>query len=736
MIIHLEISNLDLFCHITLVVYLVIFITLHAGRIRSLASIMADTANPRTPTKKLFKASSKTKTPTPRRPRSNSSLSAQSISRHSTASPELTKVASNATQSAQKAARPAGSLPKEALDEVTQSTTLAPLAGASDAAPNVTDETPTGLVDTDTISQSTDPAHTLSTAASDKLKRTTSSASNTANKPTEAVGESESQASTPRSTWGKRANSTDSVPEEAAQTLRRSISGLSEMTSNPDSSGALNSPIDIAKYFSDNGNIEMSHFITALTNKGPAAAHASDDFANDNKSSGATSREDVGAHDTVVDKDVAATASGAAGKLPTDDDSVGKGISGSAATKDPTSDASKPGALNKSNQPDDSGSPAPQTLSAAKGVPQVSAVADKTPNVPQPADVSKETEGASDIERKATGAVSNITSSNQQIPDAPMATDQAKAATSDADRKVKDGPSSGAEDGTQEFDNMGRPAHIERRIDIPLPRPEKVVNSPPLPTKPELGNLANELGDPNHLPTTDHLYSTDNLRSTHDLQDIPEDPPEELLDPSVHSASANVSPIPKISKIAPIGVAPPLDLAQLAKGLGGHVVDDVGSVVDESGKVLGHVTGDLPAMVGKKVADNGEVYGDGGELIGYVNENFVNPPPPTDIPSDVMGGLKVDHNGNILDASGNIIGRFHNKPGPNGELGPFANTSQQNQEQGSKADDKPKQEDKPKVNAHTGGSPSDIFLDVKSTQDGIQLTIRIPTTFQKSPPGS
>ncbi|EMR69558.1 putative lea domain protein [Eutypa lata UCREL1] len=172
-------------------------------------------------------------------------------------------------------------------------------------------------------------------------------------------------------------------------------------------------------------------------------------------------------------------------------------------------------------------------------------------------------------------------------------------------------------------------------------------------------------------------------------------------------------------------MAPPQNLPQLARGLAGKMVDDVGNVVDESGNVLGHALGDLPAMVGKKVNENGEVYGDDDELIGYVTENFTDSASATQNPGGPWGGLQIDHDGNILDATGSVIGRFFQKPGERGQVPSSGGNAQQDPEPAQN----PKQEEKPKVNAHTGGSPSDIFLDVKSTTDGIQLTIRIPTTF-------
>ncbi|ETS73053.1 hypothetical protein PFICI_15228 [Pestalotiopsis fici W106-1] len=274
-------------------------------------------------------------------------------------------------------------------------------------------------------------------------------------------------------------------------------------------------------------------------------------------------------------------------------------------------------------------------------------------------------------------------------------------------------------------DNMGKPAHINRRIDIPLPRPERPSSS----SKSGL-----------HMPEVDNLRSTEGLPNVNDL----DDPPEEFLDPSVHSPqqpSANISPIPKIQKVNPIDSQPPPDLARLANGLGGHSIDDVGNIVDNSGKVLGHATGDLPSMIGKKVADNGEVYGDSGELIGYVTENFTGHPPPTasetnkssasrDTP--LPGGLRVDLEGNILDASGNVIGKMHSKPGqPTNALAPYngkeesAPRNETNGEQGQSDNEKPR------AKFDEGGIPADIFLDVKSTPDGIQLTIRIPTIFKQ-----
>lgn len=274
-------------------------------------------------------------------------------------------------------------------------------------------------------------------------------------------------------------------------------------------------------------------------------------------------------------------------------------------------------------------------------------------------------------------------------------------------------------------DNMGKPAHINRRIDIPLPRPERPSSS----SKSGL-----------NMPEVDNLRSTEGLANVNDL----DDPPEEFLDPSVHSPqqpSANISPIPKISKVSPIDSQPPLDLARLANGLVGHSVDDVGNIVDDSGKVLGHATGDLPSMIGKKVAENGEVYGDSGELIGYVTENFTGHPPPAAVETNkssaskdtpLPGGLRVDLNGNILDASGNIIGKMHSKPAqPNNAVAPYNGKEENAPETETNGEQAQPEGEKPRAKFDEGGIPADIFLDVKSTPDGIQVTIRIPTIFKQ-----
>lgn len=123
------------------------------------------------------------------------------------------------------------------------------------------------------------------------------------------------------------------------------------------------------------------------------------------------------------------------------------------------------------------------------------------------------------------------------------------------------------------------------------------------------------------------------------------------------------------------------------------------------------------------------------------------------------GGLRVDMFGNILDANGNLVGSFHDKAtGFGRKSGAFPDTDCS--DHASASESKPRTKSKPKsrpsepqvkptpVSDKPMGTaterrdkaqaqkkeenplnPSDIFLDVKSTTEGIQLTIRIPTVF-------
>ncbi|KAK4233659.1 hypothetical protein C8A03DRAFT_47848 [Achaetomium macrosporum] len=249
---------------------------------------------------------------------------------------------------------------------------------------------------------------------------------------------------------------------------------------------------------------------------------------------------------------------------------------------------------------------------------------------------------------------------------------------------------------------------------------------------------------------------------------------------------AYVAPVPKIGSIPQVSpgieisatdrpILPPL----IGSLLVGKVVNEDGDIVDEnSGQVLARTAGDLPSMVGRKISNaRGDILGDNGELLGYVAdiEWGLARPPPTASPRslfDVMGrarsSLMVDHLGNILDPSGNIVGKFLDKNNPlhlkekeerearermhedEPEKPPQPPTHAPPQQQEAQSQSAPSEgqkrprrtEEERRQNAEAwrkenpNESPSDIFLDVKSTREGIQLTIRIPTTFngQQSTP--
>lgn len=254
---------------------------------------------------------------------------------------------------------------------------------------------------------------------------------------------------------------------------------------------------------------------------------------------------------------------------------------------------------------------------------------------------------------------------------------------------------------------------------------------------------------------------------------------------------APIGGIPKIPSIDPIEhnfhpTPPPegessdppkrLPIYQIPKDhLVGKTIDEFGDILDDEGDVLGRVEGDLPSMVGRTISNaRGDVLGDEGELLGYVAEvetgegqqqESKQQPPTWDL-AEVMkamaaagqgpGGLRVDPFGNILDAEGNVVGSFHDnktgfgkkaeqdgsgKSGKSGKARSKQSGSKQRHETSGSGDQaESSSESPPRENAQSHRkepeerkpSPSDIFLDVKSTTEGIQLTIRIPTVFNSS----
>ncbi|GAP86739.1 putative lea domain protein [Rosellinia necatrix] len=619
---------------------------------------MADSMVPQTPPKKLFKPSSKTRTPTRSKPSPHSASSTDRPQRTAHSAPR--SVASVASE-------PAEPLHESTVGNAAKSTNLAPLtniSAASDRPPeqagsDTTGETSVGLAGNHILTPSETASR--STGARSPLSRSTSQ--NTQG---------------PSPTFKDRLSHAEQSAKQAVVDLAKTAA-VGKPTGAPDNTisdpphesdnlaDALDSPTTIAEYFKDQGNFEMSDFVTSLAGK----------------------------------------------KSPSSPENTPRAVKSPANEAHNLSDrADRIPNSSESDELDRAGNPG-----EAKDT--------RINDFPVPADVSMAADGSfrdtkddeltiQPIKNMGEPNVSDISQAAQPV--IPSAAPASKRQSSEISQP---GDRNGA---VHVVDNMGRPVHLERSIEIPLQRPKKEAISPPDPSRRR--TESQDLGDFEDLPEVENLPSTGGIPKISDVDS--QDPPEEILDPSVHSTSTNITPIPKIPKISHIDSSAPAGLLRLAKGLAGHVIDDVGNVVDESSdEVLGHVTGDLPAMVGKKVSDDGEVYGDEGQIVGYVSENFISPPSPTEIPSDVLGRLRVDHQGNILDSDGKIIGKFHQPPHPS-----KSSASRPSQKE------EPEEEQKPKLNANTGGSPSDLFLDVKSTTDGIQLTIRIPTTFSRPPPES
>lgn len=183
---------------------------------------------------------------------------------------------------------------------------------------------------------------------------------------------------------------------------------------------------------------------------------------------------------------------------------------------------------------------------------------------------------------------------------------------------------------------------------------------------------------------------------------------------SSSSSSKPKNPDIKIPSIHPIEHGE--SLASRAEGLVGKFVDEFGNILDWDGTVLGSVEGDLPSMVGRPVSDTGEILDSAGEVVGYVSENHTKP-----TLRDLEGGLKIDADGNIYNKKGEVVGKM-NKPSTGEKEGERSGQQSKGEEKTSN--------DAGKANASTAPSPSEVYLDVKSTHDGIQLIIKIPTVFR------
>lgn len=191
----------------------------------------------------------------------------------------------------------------------------------------------------------------------------------------------------------------------------------------------------------------------------------------------------------------------------------------------------------------------------------------------------------------------------------------------------------------------------------------------------------------------------------------------------------------QIPKIEPLGGPSP---AELAKGLDGKYVDEFGNILDWDGTVLGRVEGDLPSMVGRPVTASGEVFDTDGEVAGYVSENYNKPSL-----KPLGGNLSTDDEGNIYDDNGNVVGKLHGVSGgkdkedipPPQQPPPRQQQHHQHQQQSQPQSSNQGNNNGPTCScgaprpAPSAPRPDEMYLDVKSTYDGIQLIIKIPTIF-------
>ena len=162
----------------------------------------------------------------------------------------------------------------------------------------------------------------------------------------------------------------------------------------------------------------------------------------------------------------------------------------------------------------------------------------------------------------------------------------------------------------------------------------------------------------------------------------------------------------------------------LAAGLVGRYVDEFGNVLDWDGTVLGQVTGDLPTMIGRPVSSDGKILDESGDQVGYVSDNYVNPLRP------LTADLVVDKQGTIYDAQGEVVGRMKN-----GTAVQDGNAKSSDAKTGQSSGQPmafPGAESSGNASQSRSAAtpnPSEIYLDVKSTHDGIQIILKIPTVF-------
>jgi|UniRef100_A0A8H7K2B6 hypothetical protein len=119
-------------------------------------------------------------------------------------------------------------------------------------------------------------------------------------------------------------------------------------------------------------------------------------------------------------------------------------------------------------------------------------------------------------------------------------------------------------------------------------------------------------------------------------------------------------------------------------------------------------------MVGRPVSQNGEILDTDGDVVGYVSDNYIQPER-----QELGNGLQVDGEGNIYNQDGAVIGKL-NEP-PNKDTKSSWPAKQRAESVPPPAPPKPA----------SAPNPSEIYLDVKSTFDGIQIIMKIPTIFNR-----
>lgn len=176
--------------------------------------------------------------------------------------------------------------------------------------------------------------------------------------------------------------------------------------------------------------------------------------------------------------------------------------------------------------------------------------------------------------------------------------------------------------------------------------------------------------------------------------------------------------------------SPPPTPAQLAEGLEGKWVDEFGNILDWDGTVLGRVEGDLPSMVGRPVSGTGEILDTDGDVVGHVSENYAQQEQQQQQQAPQLhqldGGLRVDGSGNIYDGKGQVIGKLNEPPAQK-----ESQQQQKQQQQQRPGSQHPCSCVEPDRAAAAAPNPSEIYLDVKSTYEGIQIILKIPTVFNK-----